>query len=56
MAQIIKSFLYKTVFPKLKIVARKSIKIIGEEEVIQQFEIKLELMLRTIISTIVNEQ
>jgi len=37
----------KQFFPKLKIVARgNQLKIIGEEEVIQQFEIKLELMLQ----------
>ncbi len=37
----------KQFFPKLKIVARgNQLKIIGEEEVIQQFEIKLELMLK----------
>ena len=40
------SFL-KQFFPKLKIVARgNQLKIIGEEDVIQQFEIKLELMLQ----------
>lgn len=37
----------KQFFPKLKIVARgNQLKIIGEEEIIQQFEIKLELMLQ----------
>lgn len=39
----------KSYFPKLKIVARGSVlNIIGEEEVIEQFEAKLELILRHI--------
>ena len=39
----------KSYFPKLKIVARGSVlNIIGEEEVIEQFEAKLELILRYI--------
>ena len=39
--------LIKQFFPKLKIIARgNQLKLIGEEEVIQQFELKFDLMLQ----------